>query len=127
MLISSDTAEHRRMGKKLISSGKSELAGRLSANLLHELNNSLDGVHRYVRLLLDQIPGDDPRRMYAEHARDGLMRMANMVRELLGSTRGGISGPTQIDIPQSITWTLSTYPSIMPPFITTDSGIPLMV
>ena len=92
-----------------MSSEKSLLPERLSANLLHELNNSLDGVHRYVRLLLDQIPGDDPRRIYAEHARDGLMRMANMVREMLDSTRRDTSDLTPIDIPQSITWTLCSF------------------
>jgi signal transduction histidine kinase len=109
MLIISDVIGQRAAKEELVRPEKLASMGRLCANLAHELNNPLDGVLRYVRLLLDQMPEDDPRRIYVEHARDGLMRMASMVRGLLDFARRSTSVFTPIDIPQSIRRILSSF------------------
>jgi signal transduction histidine kinase len=98
MLIFDDIDDRGTDEERLIWLKKLASLGRLSANLAHELNNPMDGVLRYVRLLLDQIPEHDPRRTYAERARDGLMRMASMVREILDFTKQNrvIFRPTDI-------------------------------
>jgi signal transduction histidine kinase len=95
--------------KRLIRSEKLASIGRLSANLVHELSNPLDGALRYIRLLLDQMPEDDPRRIYAQRAQDGLTRMSNMVGGLLDFARKSrpILSPT--DIPQSIAQILASF------------------
>jgi signal transduction histidine kinase len=102
MLIFDDIDDQGTDEERLIWLKKLASLGRLSANLAHELNNPMDGVLRYVRLLANQIPEDDPRRMYAERAQDGLMRMASMVREILDFTKQNrvIFRPTHI--PRSI-------------------------
>ena len=102
MLIIDDVTEQRILEKRLIQSEKMAAIGRLSTNLAHELNNPLDGILRYVRLLLNQMPKNDSRRIYAEQARDGLMRVANMVRGLLDFARKSTPILGSIDIPQSI-------------------------
>ena len=109
MLIISDVIDQRMVKESLVRPEKLASMGRLCANLAHELNNPLDGVLRYVRLLLDQMPEDDSRRIYVEHARDGLMRMASMVRGLLDFARRSTSIFSPIDIPQSIRRLLSSF------------------
>ena len=108
-LIMDDVTEQRMVEKRLIRSEKLASIGRLSANLAHELNNPLDGALRYVRLLLDQMSKEDPRRIYAEHTRDGLTRMANMVRGLLDFARKSTRFLSPTDIPQSIRRILSYF------------------
>jgi len=109
ILLISDVIEQRMVKGELVKPEKLASMGRLCANLAHELNNPLDGVLRYVRLLLDQMPEDDSRRIYAEHARDGLVRMANMVRGLLDFARRSVPVFSPIDIPQSIRRILSSF------------------
>ena len=113
MLIIDDITEQRILEKKLIRSEKMASIGRLSSNLAHELNNPLDGVLRYVRLLLNQMPEDDSRRIYAEQARDGLMRMANMVRGILDFARRSTPVFAPTDIAQSIRRILSYFSDLI--------------
>ena len=107
VLIIDDVTERKIVEKKLIRSEKLASIGRLSANLAHELNNPLDGSLRYIRLLLDQMSEDDPRRIYAEYARDGLMRMSDMIRGLLDFARKSTPILSPTDISQSIEQILS--------------------
>ena len=98
----SERKYHQAVEKQLRSSGQLASMERLASILTHELNNPLDGVLRYVRLLLKQTPTDDPRRIYAEQAQDGVIRVSNMVRGLLDFTRKAESSFTSIDIERSI-------------------------
>jgi two-component system NtrC family sensor kinase len=109
VLVANDIVQQRTAEKGFMRSDKLALLGRLSANLAHELGNPLGGVLRYMRLLLDQMPEDDSRRIYAEHAQDGLMRMASVIETLLGFARMSMSTPRPIDIPQSIRRVLSFF------------------
>jgi len=95
--------------KRLMKSEKLALLGRLSANLVSELNNPIDGALRYMRLLLDQMPEDDSRRIFAEHIQDGLIRMSNMVRGLLDFARKSTQILSPTDIPQSVRQILSSF------------------
>ncbi len=109
VLIIDDVTEQKMLERRLERSEKSASIGRLSANLAHELGNPLDGVLRYVRLLLDQMSEDDPGRIYAESARDGLLRVANMIRGLLDFARRSSSIPYPIDMPESIKQIFSSF------------------
>jgi signal transduction histidine kinase len=109
VMIIDDVTKQKMIEKRLVRSERLASIGRLSANLAHELNNPLDGTLRYVRLLLDQMPEDDPRRIYAEHARDGLMRVANMIRGLLDFARKSTPIFSPTDIPRSVRRVLATF------------------
>jgi len=104
-----DIADRWMAEKKLMRSEKLALLGRLSTNLVNELSNPIDGALRYIRLLLDQMPEDDPGRIYAEYARDGLMRIANMVEGLLDFARKSAQILSPIDIPRSIRRVFSSF------------------
>ncbi len=88
--------------ERIAKHGSLASIGRLSVNLVHDLNNPLDGVLRYIRLLLDQMPVDDPRRTYAENARDGLVKALSMIRGILDFARRSMSNPKTTNIEHSI-------------------------
>ncbi len=83
--------------------------GRLAVNLIHELNNPLDGIRRYVRLLHDQMSEDDPKREYVEQIQNGLIRISDVVSGLVDFTRVNTSESGPTDIRQSIEQSLSLY------------------
>ncbi|HNQ22014.1 MAG TPA: ATP-binding protein [Phycisphaerae bacterium] len=63
--------------------------GKLAAKVAHELNNPLDGILRYVNLAL-RLVGDAPEpklRAYLDESRTGLMRMVQIIGELLEFSR----------------------------------------
>jgi signal transduction histidine kinase len=57
--------------------------GKLAGGLVHELNNPLDGIIRYVNLALDHIPSDSIIREYLLESKQGLSRIVKIVRSLL--------------------------------------------
>jgi signal transduction histidine kinase len=102
-------AERKKIEERLIRSEKLASIGKLSANLAHELNNSVNATLRYIQLLLDELSEDDSRRMHAERARDGLMQMANMARGLLDFAEKSTPVFSPTDISQSIRRILSSF------------------
>jgi len=70
--------------------------GRLTARVAHELNNPLDGILRYVNLAIrrcetGRAPPADDVLDYLRAAREGLLRMTRIVREVLVFSRGRAS------------------------------------
>lgn len=57
--------------------------GKLAGGLVHELNNPLDGIIRYVNLTLDHSSADGIVREYLLEVKQGLNRIAKIVRSLL--------------------------------------------
>ena len=63
--------------------------GRLAARVAHELNNPLDGILRYINLAL-RVADDPPEsklKSYLSESRTGLMRMVQIISELLEFSR----------------------------------------
>ncbi|MEW6169969.1 MAG: ATP-binding protein [Candidatus Omnitrophota bacterium] len=58
-------------------------AGKLAAGLAHEINNPLDGIIRYVNILLNQIDDNSTSREYLLEVKSGLGRIANIIKSLL--------------------------------------------
>ncbi|MBU2541247.1 MAG: GAF domain-containing protein [Candidatus Omnitrophica bacterium] len=60
--------------------------GKLAANLVHEINNPLDGVIRYTNMalfLLEKMESDSVAREYLTEAKKGLNRIANITKSLV--------------------------------------------
>lgn len=81
--------QNEELQTRLQASEKMAVIGRLAASVAHELNNPLDGVLRFVNLSREQLPEDSPEAIqrYLGEARNGLLRMAGIVRSLLKFSR----------------------------------------
>ncbi len=73
------------MERQLAARERLAATGSLAAKVAHELNNPLDGVMRYLGLA-QRHSGPEAER-YLSGARDGLMRMAEIIRGLLDQAR----------------------------------------
>ncbi|HOW36358.1 MAG TPA: ATP-binding protein [Candidatus Omnitrophota bacterium] len=76
-----------RLKKQVVLQERLASIGKLTAGIAHELNNPLDGVLRYVNLSLDHIKDDDVVRGYLMEVKQGLNRMADVIRNLLACSR----------------------------------------
>jgi signal transduction histidine kinase len=63
--------------------------GKLAARVAHELNNPLDGILRYINLSLRLLKDDSHPKLksYLDESRTGLMRMTQIIRDLLEFSR----------------------------------------
>jgi len=73
------------MQRRLATGERLAATGSLAAKVAHELNNPLDGVMRYIGLAQRHCEPEVAR--YLSGARDGLMRMAQIIRGLLDQAR----------------------------------------
>lgn len=83
-----DADEQVEVSRRLASLGK------LAARVAHELNNPLDGILRYVNLAL-RIAADAPEprlQSYLAESRTGLMRMVQIISDLLQFSRTSDAG-----------------------------------
>ena len=75
--------ERLQISERLVS------LGRLASRVAHELNNPLDGILRYINLamrLVDDAP-DERLRKYLTESRTGLLRMVQIIGDLLEFSR----------------------------------------
>ncbi len=79
--------QNRELGRRLESSERMALIGKLAAGVAHELNNPLDGVARFVRLSRDSLPAGSEPREFLDSALEGLHRMSCIVKDLLSFSR----------------------------------------
>jgi len=81
LAVIQDISPRVAMERRLAASERLAAMGELAAKVAHELNNPLDAILRYIGLaqrLADERGGD-----YLRRAREGLMRMTGIVRDLL--------------------------------------------
>ncbi len=89
MVTVEDKSEVVEMQKQLADADRLAALGNLASRVAHELNNPLDGILRYVNLAMRTIreQGLDKPCEYLEQSRRGLMRMVQIVSELLEFSR----------------------------------------
>ena len=90
LIVVQDVSERLSMERLLAGAERVSEAGKLSAQVAHELNNPLDGILRYISLAKRSEPGAAG--AYLDKATDGLMRMARIIRELQDRGRSWFSG-----------------------------------
>ncbi|MHC4259906.1 MAG: two-component system sensor histidine kinase NtrB [Planctomycetota bacterium] len=89
-MIIEDATEKAGFEKKLADIEKLATVGKLASKVAHELNNPMDGILRYINLtlrILEQENLEKPKE-YLGQCRQGLMRMVQIVSELLEFSRG---------------------------------------
>ena len=85
--------------------------GKFAAKIAHELNNPLDGILRYLNLAIRSIEKEnlDKPTEYLVHCREGLMRMVQVIRELLEYSRSNYPlAQEPVEMPQIIAEAIKT-------------------
>ena len=97
LVVVADVSERVTMERRLAAGERLAGAGEVAAKVAHELNNPLDGVLRFIGLA--ERAGDAGAAEYLQRAREGLMRMSEIIRSLreAGGLRsaGGQKGPVE--------------------------------
>jgi two-component system, NtrC family, sensor kinase len=88
-LVIDDVTAVAGMEKRLAVSERMAAVGKLAARVAHELNNPLDGILRYLNLAIraDELGRREKINEYLTQARGGLLRMTEIVRELVAFSR----------------------------------------
>ncbi len=88
-VIIEDITEKVNAQRQLAGAEKLAAIGQLASRVAHELNNPMDGILRYVNLslrIIEQENLEKPKE-YLAQCREGLMRMVQIVSELLEFSR----------------------------------------
>lgn len=93
--LGKSSEETSLLKSQMLAHEKLATLGKLAGGIAHEFNNPLDGVMRYTNLCLNQVGEDDVLRGYLLEIKQGLNRMANVVRSLLACSRGEVRGDVQ--------------------------------
>ncbi len=89
VLIVEDASRFAGLEQRLAVSERLAAIGKLASRVAHELNNPLDGILRYVNLSL-RVAGESSEgklRSYLTESRTGLLRMVQIIGELLEFSR----------------------------------------
>lgn len=81
LVLVSDVSARVAIERRLLTSERLAAVGELAPKIAHELNNPLDGVLRYIGLA--QRSEGPAAHAYLENARAGLMRMSEIIQDLL--------------------------------------------
>ena len=90
--------EKEYLQKKVTIQEKFATIGKLAGGIAHEFNNPLDGVMRYTNLCIEHIQDDEVVHGYLIEIKQGLKRMANIVKNLLACSRNDFPVNQRVDI-----------------------------
>ncbi len=104
IIIIEDITEKANFQNKLTGTERLAAVGKLASKVAHELNNPLDGILRYINLTLRAIEQEnlDKPKEYLNQCRQGLMRMIQIVKELLEFSRSTYATSELVPIEQII-------------------------
>ncbi len=91
LLTVEDVSWRAGLEQRLATHERLASLGKLAARVAHELNNPLDGILRYINLALRLIGSAEHPKVhsYLQESRTGLMRMTQIIRDLLEFSRAG--------------------------------------
>jgi len=97
-----DTAE--KPHRTVADTEKFVTIGKLASKVAHELNNPIDGILRYINLAIRSIEEKnfEKPKEYLLYSRQGLMRMVQIIRELLEFSRSNPASFENVKIEQII-------------------------
>ncbi len=110
IILIEDVTEKADFQTQITNTERLAAVGKLASKVAHELNNPLDGILRYINLTLravDQENLEKPKE-YLIQCRQGLMRMIQIVKELLEFSRSTYSPFEFVSIEQIVEDALKT-------------------
>jgi signal transduction histidine kinase len=109
-VIIEDITDKVDVQKQLANAEKLATIGKLVSKVAHELNNPMDGILRYINLamrIIEEKQLEKPKE-YLTQCRQGLMRMVQIVSELLEFSRSTYASLEYVELEQIIEDTLRT-------------------
>ena len=103
-VIIEDITEKVNIQRRLANAERLAAVGKLASKVAHELNNPMDGILRYINLairIIEQENLEKPKE-YLTQCRQGLMRMVQIVSELLEFSRSTYASLEYVKIEQII-------------------------
>ncbi|MGD8787174.1 MAG: histidine kinase dimerization/phospho-acceptor domain-containing protein, partial [Phycisphaerales bacterium] len=113
IVIIEDITENSNIQKQQANTERLAAIGKLASKVAHELNDPLDGILRYVNLairIVEQENLEKPKE-YLTQCQKGLMRMVQIVSELLEFSRSTFTSMEYITIEQIIEDAIKTMES----------------
>ncbi|MHC4423466.1 MAG: two-component system sensor histidine kinase NtrB [Planctomycetota bacterium] len=103
-VIIEDVTENVNIQRQLANVEKLAVVGKLASKVAHELNNPMDGILRYINLTLRIIEQEnlEKPKEYLAQCRQGLMRMVQIVSELLEFSRSTYAPSEYVKLEQII-------------------------
>ena len=98
VLTARDITERRQLENQYRQSQKMEAVGRLASGVAHDFNNVLTAIAGFSDLLLEDLPGDDPRREDVAEIRRAVDRGAALSRQLLAFSRQQVLSPQLVNL-----------------------------
>ena len=112
-VIIEDVTERVNVQRRLANAERLASVGKHASKVAHELNNPLDGILRYINLairIIEQEHLEKPKE-YLVQCRQGLMRMVQIVSELLEFARSTYTPREHVKVEQIIEDALRTMES----------------
>jgi signal transduction histidine kinase len=103
-IIIEDITEKIDVQRQLANAERLATVGKLASKVAHELNNPMDGILRYINLamrIIEQEKLEKPKE-YLTQCRQGLMRMVQIVSELLEFSRRTYASLEYVELEQII-------------------------
>ena len=102
--IIEDVSEKAEIQRKLSDAERLAVIGRRAARVAHELNNPLDGILRYINLTMRFVERENLAKPeeYLTQCKQGLMRMVQIIGELLEFSRSTYMPSEHVKIDQVI-------------------------
>ena len=113
VMLIEDVTEKAKLERKLANAERLAMVGRHASKVAHELNNPLDGILRYINLAIRLVEQENLEKPieYLIQCRQGLMRMVQIVGELLEYTRSTYTPTEYTKVEQLIDEAVKTMES----------------
>ncbi|GEM_PF-2238170 len=98
LILFTDVTRFKVMAEKLRQSKNLMLLGEAARNIGHEIGNKISGLDMFSELLIQEIPNDDKRRMYADELKEGINELMAFLKRFKEVYRNIKILPSQINI-----------------------------
>ncbi len=98
LILFTDVTRFKAMAEKLRQSKNLILLGEAARNIGHEIGNKISGLDMFSELLIQEIPTDDKRRVYADELKEGINELMAFLKRFKEVYRNIKIMPSQINI-----------------------------